>query len=83
MTLTALILDHASHGSGLRQAISHARLTAARQAQPLAELARKAAKATRRQNIWTEEELDLGTAEAKALWPWWSREGEYSCNTDK
>lgn len=42
-------------------------LRAARQRQPLAELERKAAKARRRQQIWTAEELDLAKAEAADL----------------
>lgn len=42
-------------------------LAAARARQPLHELARKAHKARRRQNIWTVEELDFAAANANEI----------------
>jgi len=39
----------------------------ARRSQPIQELKRKAKKACRRQNIWTEEEIDLADAEAREI----------------
>lgn len=65
MTLTLAILTYCVEGWGLHEAIAHARLTIARQAQPLPELQRKAEKATRRQKIGTQEETDLTEADAK------------------
>lgn len=42
-------------------------LRALRKQQPMAELERKAAKARRRDKLWTQEELDLGVARGIAL----------------
>lgn len=42
-------------------------LRALRKQQPMAELERKAAKARRRDRLWTQEELDLGAARAVAI----------------
>jgi hypothetical protein len=72
LTLTLTILTILTVGDmGLRESICHARLACARQAQSLPELERKAKKATRRQNIWTQEELDLAEGRAAALAPVW------------
>ena len=75
MTLSETVLSLLREGDwGVREAICHARLACARQAQPLAELERKAHKAARRQRIWTQEELDFIRAEAATLWPLWNGE---------
>lgn len=51
------------HQTGREAAFQAARLR-----QPILELERKAAKARRRQQIWTAEELDLAKAKAHELW---------------
>lgn len=42
------------------------RIEQARRAQSVEELERKADKAMRRDNVWTQEEIDLATVRAKA-----------------